>query len=287
VLVFQQQNGTFARNETAEVLGIKGDRLQLRRADGSTISFRLHREEKARNALSAFDVCEQRELSIAPGDTLLLQGNRREQRLINGQIVTVKKFAPNGAITLTDGRILPPDYRTFCHGYAVTSHASQGKTVDQVLVLASSRSFAAVSREQFYVSISRGRERCRIFTDDKELLRERIVRTASRKAALELAALADLETALAQIGFTRKPAITEASPVSVPTQHPRIATRAFRPMRTTRLSPLKRLAHAFTVWVAHLKHAASALTRSMRPAIRRTQQRPLGSHQRSSNHTSI
>ncbi|MEQ1853984.1 MAG: hypothetical protein ABMA01_20625, partial [Chthoniobacteraceae bacterium] len=287
VLVFHQQSGPFARHESAEVLGVKGDGLQLRRADGSTVFQRLQRDGKTRNARSAFDVCEQRELSIATGDRLLLQGNRREQRLINGQIVTVKSVAPNGAITLADGRILPPDFRTFCHGYAVTSHASQGKTVDQVLVLASSRSFAAVSREQFYVSISRGRERCRIFTDDKELLRERIFRTASRKAALELAALAGLETALAQIGCTRKPAKIEASPVSVPTQHPRIATRAFRPMRTTRLSPLKRLAHAFTVWVAHLKHAASALTRSMRPAIRGTQLRPLGPHQRPSNHTSI
>lgn len=36
-----------------------------------------------------------------------------------------------------DGRELPGNYWTFSHGYAVTSHAAQGKTVDEVLVVAS------------------------------------------------------------------------------------------------------------------------------------------------------
>lgn len=39
----------------------------------------------------------------------------------------------DGSIRLDDGRILPPEYRQFVRGYAVTSHASQGKTVDYVL----------------------------------------------------------------------------------------------------------------------------------------------------------
>ena len=41
------------------------------------------------------------------------------------------------------------------------------ETVDAVFVLASSRSVLAVHREQFYVSISRGRDEARVFTDDK------------------------------------------------------------------------------------------------------------------------
>jgi ATP-dependent exoDNAse (exonuclease V) alpha subunit len=56
---------------------------------------------------------------------------------VNGERVTVKA-AQRKRITLTDGRELPRDYRTFSHGYAVTSHAAQGKTVDEVLVVASS-----------------------------------------------------------------------------------------------------------------------------------------------------
>jgi ATP-dependent exoDNAse (exonuclease V) alpha subunit len=88
------------------------------------------------------------ELGVAAGDVLLLRANA--PGFVNGERVTVKA-AQRERITLTDGRELPRDYRTFSHGYAVTSHVAQGKTVDEVLVVASSQSFGAVSQEQFYV----------------------------------------------------------------------------------------------------------------------------------------
>ncbi len=83
---------------------------------------------------------------------------------------------------LADGRVIPQNYRTFTHGYAVTSHAAQGKTVDEVLVVASSRSLPAINQQQFYVSISRGRDACRVFTDDAEMLRSHITRSSARLA---------------------------------------------------------------------------------------------------------
>lgn len=91
----------------------------------------------------------------------------------------------NGALVLADGRVIPDNYRTFTYGYAVTSHAAQGKSVDEVLVVASTRSLPAVGQEQFYVSISRGRDRCRVFTDDAELLRAHVTRSSARLAAIE------------------------------------------------------------------------------------------------------
>ena len=90
----------------------------------------------------------------------------------------------DGSIVLTDGRIIPEDYRAFSHGYAVTSHAAQGKTVNEVLVVASSRALPAVHQEQFYVSISRGRERCQVFTDDVEQLRSHVTHSSKRLAAV-------------------------------------------------------------------------------------------------------
>jgi len=47
---------------------------------------------------------------------------------------------------------------------------------------------AATSAEQWYVSISRGRRGIRIFTPDKEQLRENIIRSGHRPLALEIAA---------------------------------------------------------------------------------------------------
>jgi ATP-dependent exoDNAse (exonuclease V) alpha subunit len=67
-------------------------------------------------------------------------------------------------------------------GVAVTSHAAQGKTVDQVLVSASIESFSQVNAKQFYVSMSRARESMQLFTDSTHALREAVLCDGSRKA---------------------------------------------------------------------------------------------------------
>jgi hypothetical protein len=58
--------------------------------------------------------------------------------------------------------------------------------VDEVLVVASSRSLPAINQQQFYVSISRGREACQVFTDDAEMLRSHVTRSSARLAAVEV-----------------------------------------------------------------------------------------------------
>jgi hypothetical protein len=91
-----------------------------------------------------------------------------------------------GRISLLDGRTLPASYREFVRGYAVTSYGSQGKTVDHVL-LADSAVKAATNNQQWLVSISRGRRGVKIFTQDKEQLRENICRSGNRELAIEMA----------------------------------------------------------------------------------------------------
>ncbi len=159
------------------MVAIASDSLKVQRADGSEDVFPL-------GAGSArFDVGEKRKLKVAAGDKLLLQSNW-QKKFVNGELVEVKAIQGD-SVLLADGRVIPADYRTFTHGYAVTSHAAQGKTVDEVLVVASSRSLPAVSQEQFYVSISRGRERCQVFTDDSDLLRSHVTHSSARLAAVE------------------------------------------------------------------------------------------------------
>ena len=84
-----------------------------------------------------------------------------------------------------DGRTLPASYRQFTHGYAVTSYAAQGKTVDHVL-FSDSTSRPATSAQQWYVTISRGRKGISIFTSDPEQLRTNITRSGERPLAMEL-----------------------------------------------------------------------------------------------------
>jgi ATP-dependent exoDNAse (exonuclease V) alpha subunit len=155
-LRFIRATKTFAKGQTTEVLRIEGNTLKLLRADGNEVMFSPGR------SAGSFDVGQARELKVAPGDTLLVQANA--PGFVNGERVQVKTIG-GGRITLTDGRQLSVEFNAFTHGYAVTSHSSQGQTVDEVFLVASSRSFGAVNSKQFYVSISRARESCHIFTD--------------------------------------------------------------------------------------------------------------------------
>src|SRR5207244_5413035 len=135
-------------------------------------------------------ICQPRELSIAEGDRLHLKANRKlasGQRVNNGEIVTAKAVNADGEVQLSDGRVLDKTFREFLPGYAVTSYGSQGKTVDYVL-FSDSTVKAATNAQQWYVTISRGRRGVRIFTPDKEQLRENVARSGHRPLAMELAA---------------------------------------------------------------------------------------------------
>src|SRR5216110_2991391 len=139
--------------------------------------------------LDRISVCQPRELPIADGDRLHLKANRRlasGRRVTNGEIVTAKAVHADGEIELSDGRVLDESFREFLPGYAVTSYGSQGRTVDYVL-FSDSTIKAATNVQQWYVTISRGRRGIRIFTPDKEQLRENVTRSGHRPLALELA----------------------------------------------------------------------------------------------------
>ena len=139
--------------------------------------------------LNKITVCLPREISVAQGDKLHLKANRKLASgacVTNGELVSVKSVHADGNIKLTDGRILDKSFREFLPGYAVTSYGSQGKTVDYVL-FSDSTVKAATNAQQWYVTISRGRRGVRIFTPDKEQLRENLARSGHRPLALELA----------------------------------------------------------------------------------------------------
>ena len=149
----------------------------------------VERVTVSNKVLDKINVCLPREIPVAQGDKLHLKANRKlasGARVTNGELVAVKSVHANGNIELTDGRILDKSFREFLPGYAVTSYGSQGKTVDYVL-FSDSTIKAATNAQQWYVTISRGRRGVRIFTPDKEQLRENLARSGHRPLALEFA----------------------------------------------------------------------------------------------------
>ncbi len=185
LLVFHRAVKDIVKNETLEVIRAERGRLVALDAQGT------ERELGPKQA-KAFEVYERRSIEVAPHDTLLLGANRCEPgfRATNGELVTVSRITDSGRIELEDGRTLPAEYRQIDHGYAVTAHRSQGKSVDTVVISADS-----MKRELFYVAASRGRESLTIVTSDAEQLRDSIARSGARQSASELARQSELEPA--------------------------------------------------------------------------------------------
>lgn len=132
-------------------------------------------------------------LGIAVGDTIRVTANGKTRdglhKLNNGAQYTVAGFTKEGDITLSNGWTLAKDFGHLTHGYVSTSHASQGRTVDRVLIAMGHESTPAISAEQFYVSVSRGREQATVYTGlSAATLRDAIQRTDARKSATELMA---------------------------------------------------------------------------------------------------
>jgi conjugative relaxase-like TrwC/TraI family protein len=138
-----------------------------------------------------FQVFRPGALALAVGERIrLTQGgqSRDGHKLENGSFYRVAGFTDHGDIRLANGWTLDQNFGHLTHGYVTTSYASQGKTVDRVLIGQSSQSWGAASREQFYVSASRGREQVTVYTDDKAALAEAIERSRERISATELVA---------------------------------------------------------------------------------------------------
>jgi len=133
-----------------------------------------------------FDVGLARDIELAVGDRLLVRANLPAAGLRNGDLVEVATFGEDGGIACRDGRVLPASFRDFTHGYATTSHAAQGKTVDRGILLMASEGIDAGNLKQAYVSNSRFRESQMIYTSDKEGVLEAMQRPADRKLALEM-----------------------------------------------------------------------------------------------------
>src|SRR5208282_4915599 len=176
VLEFYRPVKGVARHEALEVIRVADDKVIARNARGEAREFTAKQTK-------CFAVYERRTIEVAPNDKLLLIGNRRgpEFRATNGELVTVSRIDKEGRIHLQDGRALPENYKQFTHGYAVTAHRSQGKSVDAVVISAD-----GMRKELFYVAASRGRESITVVTSDRDLLRESVAHSVARQSASEL-----------------------------------------------------------------------------------------------------
>jgi conjugative relaxase-like TrwC/TraI family protein len=182
--VFLKRYGRFERGEVCEIAEANTRGLVLLKNG--------RRSQMSYDYADRITVAAAASLELAPGDRLQLKLNGRSQEghaFSNGDLVSVRAVTPDGALRVEDVegtvKTLSAAQHVFTRGYAVTSYASQGKTVDTVL-LSDAACRAATSRNQWYVAISRARRRVVVFTEDKAELRAHIRRSGDRPLALDL-----------------------------------------------------------------------------------------------------
>lgn len=180
VLTFHRHYGRFRKFDSVTVTRVEDGMVIVQDAEGAERRIEPQRA-------NGFTVGTATEIPVTTGDRLLIRANAKPIGVRNGDLVNVARLEGDGTILLKDGRSLPPWFREFTHGYATTSHASQGKTVDRGILLMAGEGIAAGNLKQAYVSNSRFRESQTIYTTDKAAAREAMMRASDRKLVLEMA----------------------------------------------------------------------------------------------------
>jgi conjugative relaxase-like TrwC/TraI family protein len=179
VLAFHKDSAGFAKGEYVAFEERRGEKIVVRDETGRRFDF-------APSEVGGFDVGLSRSLPVAIGERLLIRANLKEHKLFNGNIVEVAGIQEDGTLVLTDKRTIPSAFRQFSHGYATTSHAAQGKTVDRGIVIMAGEGIQAANLKQAYVSHSRFEESHVTYTTDRRAATDAMATPADRALAVEV-----------------------------------------------------------------------------------------------------
>ena len=179
VLAFHKESGGFRKGEYVAFEEQQGEKIVVHDDEGRRFAFNP-------SAVTGFDVGLSRSLAVSAGERLLIRANLKEQRLFNGNIVEVSRVNEDGSIILKDGRIIPTQFRQYSHGYATTSHAAQGKTVNRGIVLMAGEGIQAANLKQAYVSHSRFEESHVTYTTNRRAAMNAMATPADRDLAIEV-----------------------------------------------------------------------------------------------------
>jgi conjugative relaxase-like TrwC/TraI family protein len=156
--------------------------------------------EKANGELATYDprrltgvsVYQKMEREISVGDRIQFTAPDKSLGIANRDLAAVEAIHPDGhlSVRLDNNRQIEfnaCEHRHFDHGYAVTSHSSQGLTAERVLVHADTSVHPDLLNSRFgYVSISRASRDAMLFTDDMATLSAHLGADVSKTCALEL-----------------------------------------------------------------------------------------------------
>ena len=142
--------------------------------------------------LTGVSVYREIEREFSVGDRIQFTAPDKSLGVANRDLATIESIGPDGrlAARLDDHRQIEcnvGEHRHFDHGYAVTSHGSQGLTAERVLVHADTSVHPDLLNSRFgYVSLSRASHDATLFTDDMAKLAPQLGADVSKTSALEI-----------------------------------------------------------------------------------------------------
>ena len=133
------------------------------------------------------------EREFALGDRIQLTAPNRALGVANRDLGTLQQIGQDGVITIRmDGSkdrtvtFDPREMRHFDHGYAVTSHSSQGLTAERVLVNMDTDVHPELLNGRFaYVSVSRASHDAQIYTNNVATLGESLSHEVNKASAID------------------------------------------------------------------------------------------------------
>ena len=174
-----------AKGEYTRVTNIdaQNNRLTVLRADRSVTTYEPRRQ-------MGVSVYREQEKGFSVGDRIQFTAPNHGLKIANRELGTVESIAPDGSmrLKLDSGRSMgyePQHHPHLDHGYAVTSHSSQGQTAERVLIHVDTNLAAKdlLNRRMAYVSVSRGQWDAQIFTNDRRKLPQALGHDVSHQSA--------------------------------------------------------------------------------------------------------
>ena len=156
--------------------------------------------QKANRELATYDprrltgvsVYQEIDREFSVGDRIQFTAPDKALGVANRDMAAIEAIRPDGRLSahLDNNRRIEfnaSEHRHFDHGYAVTSHSSQGLTAERVLVHADTSVHPDLLNSRFaYVSISRASHEATLFTDNMAKLGPQLGADVSKTSALEI-----------------------------------------------------------------------------------------------------
>jgi ATP-dependent exoDNAse (exonuclease V) alpha subunit len=174
------------RNSTAIIASVDGqaNAITVAREDGVTVTYDPKR-------LKGANVYQEVAREFATGDRIQFTAPDKALGINNRDLATIAKMDGNITVQMDgkDGRVVsfdPTKMRNFDHGYAVTSHSSQGFTEIRVIAnIDTESSRSLINTRLAYVAISRASDDARIYTNDAGTLGARLSTEVTKTAAVD------------------------------------------------------------------------------------------------------